>query len=186
MTDARRVPDRRRADARRALLLGGRRRPRPQRRARRRRGHRRGAPDARAARRLRRDRLRARRPARLRLRPARRGQAAAGGRKGAEGDVIHVYEVDPRRRPRRELDPIALPDARDGAAARDELPQASNVNAWPEGLAVMPDGKHLVVALGQADQAAIVDLASRQGDAGRRRPLPVRRRRPTRGARART
>src|SRR5262245_44206277 len=80
--------------------------------------------------------------------------------KGKDGDVIHVYDVDVQSGRATERDPIDLPDARDGAAARDELPQASGVNAWPEGLAVTPDGKRLVVALGQADQVAIVDLAS--------------------------
>jgi len=82
------------------------------------------------------------------------------GAKGTDGDVIHVYAVEPRTGTAEELEPIALPDARDGAAAQDELPPSSGVNAWPEGLAVMPDGKHLVVALGQADQLAIIALPS--------------------------
>lgn len=95
------------------------------------------------------------------------GQPAEGRQpadaKGKEGDVIHVYAVDAGTGRATVLDPIELPDARDGAAAEDELPPASNVNAWPEGLDVTRDGRHLVVALGQADQAAIVDL--RSGDA---------------------
>src|SRR5262249_37710102 len=82
--------------------------------------------------------------------------------KGKDGDVIHVFDVDAKTGRATELDPLALPDARDGAAAQDELPQATGVNAWPEGLAVMPDGKHLVVALGQADQVAIIDLATKK------------------------
>src|SRR3954469_18156552 len=84
------------------------------------------------------------------------------GLKGANGDVIHVFDVDPATGNATEANPIALPNARDGAAAQDELPQASNVNAWPEGLDVSSDGKYLVVALGQADQVAIVDLATRK------------------------
>src|SRR4051794_4325294 len=84
------------------------------------------------------------------------------GLKGAGGDVIHVFEVDPASGNATEADPIALPNARDGAAAQDELPAASNVNAWPEGLDVTADGKYLVVALGQADQVAIIDLATRK------------------------
>src|SRR4051812_15931395 len=82
------------------------------------------------------------------------------GLKGVNGDVIHVFDVDPATGNATEANPIALPDARDGAAAQDELPQASNVNAWPEGLDVTSDGKYLVVALGQADQVAIVDLGT--------------------------
>lgn len=91
------------------------------------------------------------------------GQPAEGDlpddARGLEGDVIHVYEVAGDGTA-TEIESIELPDARNGAAAFDELPPASNVNAWPEGLAVTPDGTHLVVALGQADQAAIVSLAS--------------------------
>src|SRR3954453_17848858 len=81
------------------------------------------------------------------------------GLKGDGGDVIHVFDVNTSTGGATETDPILLPDANDGAAAQDELPQASSVNAWPEGLAVTPDGKRLVVALGQADQIAIIDLA---------------------------
>src|SRR3954463_6521421 len=84
------------------------------------------------------------------------------GLKGANGDVIHVFDVDPASGNATEADPIPLPNARDGAAAQDELPQASNVNAWPEGLDVTADGKYLVVALGQADQVAIIELATRK------------------------
>jgi DNA-binding beta-propeller fold protein YncE len=81
------------------------------------------------------------------------------GLKGDGGDVIHVFDVSPKTGAASEGAPILLPDAKDGAAAKDELPQASGVSDWPEGLAVTPDGKRLVVALGQADQVAIVDLA---------------------------
>jgi DNA-binding beta-propeller fold protein YncE len=84
------------------------------------------------------------------------------GSKGTSGDVIHVYSVDTASGDATELEPIALPDAADGSAAEDELPPASGVAAWPEGLDVTDDGTYLVVALGQADQAAIIDL--RNGD----------------------
>jgi DNA-binding beta-propeller fold protein YncE len=84
------------------------------------------------------------------------------GLKGEGGDVIHVYDVDPASGTATEVDPIALPNARDGAAAQDELPGASGVNAWPEGLDLTADGKYLVVALGQADQVAIVDLGTKK------------------------
>ena len=90
-----------------------------------------------------------------------RSDGQAPGAKATGGDAIHVYDVKAGG-DATELDPIPLPDARDGAAANDELPPASNVAAWPEGLDVTRDGRHLVVALGQADQAAIIDL--RNGD----------------------
>jgi len=83
------------------------------------------------------------------------------GSKGARGDVIHVYEVNTTSGAATELEPIPLPNARDGQAAQDNLPAASNVAAWPEGIDVTADAKHLVVALGQADQLAIVKLADR-------------------------
>src|SRR3954452_10225001 len=82
------------------------------------------------------------------------------GLKGAGGDAIHVYDVNPSTGAATEADPILLPDAKDGAAAQGELPQASGVSDWPEGVAVTPDAKRLVVALGQADQVAIVDLTA--------------------------
>src|SRR3954468_3962583 len=47
------------------------------------------------------------------------------GLKGEDGDVIHVFDVDPASGAATEVDPILLPeDAKDGAAAQDELPQA--------------------------------------------------------------
>jgi DNA-binding beta-propeller fold protein YncE len=82
------------------------------------------------------------------------------GLPGADGDVIHVFDVDPRTLRATEVQPLVLPDARDGQAARDQLPPATGVAAWPEGLAVTADGRRLVVALGQADQVAIFDLES--------------------------
>src|SRR4051812_4976881 len=90
--------------------------------------------------------------------------------KGANGDVIHVFDVDPASGHATEGAPIALPAARDGAAQSDELPPAKGENGWPQGLDVTRDGRYLVVALGQADQAAIVDLRSRRAtlaDVGR-------------------
>src|SRR5438067_1388603 len=39
------------------------------------------------------------------------------GLKGAGGDVIHVFDVDPATGAATEADPIGLPNARDGAAA---------------------------------------------------------------------
>jgi YVTN family beta-propeller protein len=93
------------------------------------------------------------------------GQPAEGKQppeaKGKDGDVIHVYEVDTENGHANELDPIALSGTADGAAAGDELPPASGVNAWPEGMDVTRDGAYLVVALGQADQVAIVNLKTK-------------------------
>src|SRR3954468_23454896 len=47
------------------------------------------------------------------------------GLKGEGGDVIHVFDVNTTSGAATEVDPILLPeDAKDGAAAQDELPQA--------------------------------------------------------------
>ena len=90
------------------------------------------------------------------------------GAKGVGGDVIHVFKVDPDDGAASELAPISIPsESRDGAASQDELPPASGVNAWPVGLAVTPDGKRLVVALGQADQTAIIDVSNGKGKLAR-------------------
>jgi DNA-binding beta-propeller fold protein YncE len=83
--------------------------------------------------------------------------------KGPDGDVIHVYEIAADGTANEQA-PISLPDGRDGAAAQDNLPPASGVKSWPQGLALTPDGKTLVVVLGQADQVAVVDLATRKAD----------------------
>jgi YVTN family beta-propeller protein len=82
-----------------------------------------------------------------------------GPTKGDAGDVVHVYAVDPNTGHAVEGDPIALPATSGGSGQLNSLPPVSL--GWPEGLAVSPDGKKLVVALNQADQVAIVDLASR-------------------------
>src|SRR4051794_39987617 len=81
-----------------------------------------------------------------------------GPTKGDGGDVVHVFDVDPASGRATERDPIALPSTSGGSGQQNSLPPVSL--GWPEGLAVTPDGKTLVVALNQADKVAIVDLAS--------------------------
>ncbi len=83
------------------------------------------------------------------------------GDPGQGGEVIHVFDVDPGSGTASEQAPIMITGARDGAAAGDTLPPAQGVNAWPEGMDISADGKLLVVALNQADQVAIVELATR-------------------------
>src|SRR4051812_45083003 len=73
---------------------------------------------------------------------------AEGETKGDAGDVIHVFAVDPATGHGTEQDPIALPAPDSG-------------HDWPQGLAVTPDGKRLVVALDEQAKVAIVDLASK-------------------------
>ncbi len=83
----------------------------------------------------------------------------AGPTKGDAGDVIHVFQVDSRSGQATELDPIALP-ATKGGSARSHTLGSGNLPSFPVGLALTPDNKTLVVVLYNADQAAIVDVAT--------------------------
>jgi len=84
-----------------------------------------------------------------------------GSTKGDGGDVVHVFSVDPTSGKGTEQNPIALPNPGSGAARTNSFPPLTGSGTdYPEGLAVSPDGRSLVVALNQSDVAAIVDLAS--------------------------
>jgi YVTN family beta-propeller protein len=76
-----------------------------------------------------------------------------GPTKADNGDAIHTYQVDVHSGHATEGDPITLPKLPPG-----NNQSAGTTNDWPEGLAVTPDGSTLVVALNQADQAALIDL----------------------------
>jgi len=90
---------------------------------------------------------------------------------GDGGDVVHVFALDPRSGRARERPPIALPTVSGGQAqshAGSAIPgfppppgpTSGSALDWPEGVAVAPGGRRLVVALNQADRAAVVDLPS--------------------------
>jgi YVTN family beta-propeller protein len=88
-------------------------------------------------------------------------QRASGPTKGNAGDVIHVFAVTPATGRGIELEPIKVartPDPPADDARTKQLGTAKN--AFPQGLDVSPDGRTLVVALNQADDVAIVDLAA--------------------------
>ncbi len=82
-----------------------------------------------------------------------------GPTKGDQGDVIHIFAVDRRTGKGVELTPLSLPATTGGSARTDSLPPVSGVGtAQPEGLAVSPNGRYLVVALNAADDAVVVNL----------------------------
>jgi YVTN family beta-propeller protein len=79
---------------------------------------------------------------------------AEGKTKGDQGDVLHVFDIDPASGKAVESDPIALPKR--PASQPGGTPPLS----WPEGVAVAPLGHTAVVALNQAGAIAIVDTLS--------------------------
>jgi len=81
-----------------------------------------------------------------------------GPTKGDAGDVVHVFAVNQQSGRGSELDPIGLPASSGGSGRTNSLPPVTA--AFPEGLAVSPSGRWLVVALNQADRAAVIDLSS--------------------------
>jgi DNA-binding beta-propeller fold protein YncE len=80
------------------------------------------------------------------------------GTPGKDGDVIHVMRWSRRTGRARYVDTIAVPPPA-GAPALDAFPPPSPAQhrSWPERVAVSQDGGTLLVALGLADAAAIVD-----------------------------
>jgi DNA-binding beta-propeller fold protein YncE len=84
----------------------------------------------------------------------------AGPTQGDAGDVIHVFSVDPASGQASEEAPISLPSTVGGSGRLHDLPPDPSLPGFPVGIAITPDGKTLVVALNNADQAAVVDIAS--------------------------
>jgi YVTN family beta-propeller protein len=85
-----------------------------------------------------------------------------GPTKGDQGDVIHIFDVVPGTGLGTEQTPLQLPATTGGSGRTNSLPPVSGVGtAYPEGVAISPDGKTLAVALNAADSAVLVDLASR-------------------------
>jgi YVTN family beta-propeller protein len=84
-----------------------------------------------------------------------------GPTQGNQGDVVHVFSIEPAAGTGTELSPIVLPETKGGSGRINSLPPVEGVGtANPEGLAVSPDGKTLVVALNAADSAVVIDLAT--------------------------
>ena len=102
-----------------------------------------------------------------------KGDSHPGGATTADaGDAIHVFSVDPASGHAVEGQPIQLPATSGGTAQKEGANPASLIYeppgpgpssglGWPIGLGLTGDGHSLVVALNQADQVAIVNLADR-------------------------
>ena len=89
-----------------------------------------------------------------------------------DGDAIHVFKVDPATGAAQETVPIILPATSGGTAQQENAnpaslifqppgPGPSSGVGWPIGLGLTSNGRTLVVALNQADQVALIDLAAR-------------------------
>src|SRR4051794_24634191 len=82
----------------------------------------------------------------------------AGPTKGNDGDVVHVFDVDPGSGRATERDPNSLPQVGPGSAQQNSLPPVTA--DFPTGTAISPDGRTLAVVLSQADRVALIDPAS--------------------------
>ncbi|GAC1629627.1 MAG: alkaline phosphatase family protein [Nevskia sp.] len=79
---------------------------------------------------------------------------------GDAGDVIHVFAIDPASGTVAEKTPLALPSTQGGSARTNSLPPNPNLPSFPVGMALTADGKTLIVALYNADKAAIINTAA--------------------------
>jgi YVTN family beta-propeller protein len=87
------------------------------------------------------------------------GSPTEGATKGDQGDVVHIFSVDPSTGQGTEQTPLQVAETTGGSGRTNSLPPVSGAGtASPEGLAVSPDGKTLVVALNAADSAVVVNL----------------------------
>jgi DNA-binding beta-propeller fold protein YncE len=84
----------------------------------------------------------------------------AGPTLGDDGDVIHVYSIEPMSGTATEQTPINLPSTFGGSGRLHDVPPSLSLPSFPIGIAITPDQSILVVALNNADQAAIINLAS--------------------------
>ena len=91
------------------------------------------------------------------------------------GDAVHVFAVQAGTGQAVEQAPIILPRTQGGTAQRragDPAlfpgPGPSKALGWPQGVAVTPDGRTLVVAMNQADEVVVIDRAT-----GTARLVPV-------------
>src|SRR3954466_8918536 len=81
------------------------------------------------------------------------------GTPGINGDVVHVFSYSTRFGAAKFEKVIPVPPPSDAPAAQN-FPPATDKLAWPDRLAVSPDGSRLLVPLNLADAAAIVDTGS--------------------------
>jgi DNA-binding beta-propeller fold protein YncE len=90
------------------------------------------------------------------------GQKAPETLPGRGGDVIHVFTYNRRTGSASRGAVIPVPPPADAPTPQSFPPtNAGERIAWPDRLAVSPDGRRLLVPLNLADSAAIVDVATK-------------------------
>jgi YVTN family beta-propeller protein len=86
---------------------------------------------------------------------------APEGTEGTGGDVVHVLSYSPSSGHATVDGLIPVPPPAT-APPLDSFPPSSERRSWPERLAVSPDGGTLLVALGLADSAAVINTQTKQ------------------------
>src|SRR5205823_4797889 len=86
-------------------------------------------------------------------------ERSPAGTPGINGDVVHVFSYDARFGVAKFEKVIPVPPPSNAPAAQS-FPPSTAVVAWPDRLAVSPDGSRLLVPLNLVDAAAIVDTGS--------------------------
>ena len=80
---------------------------------------------------------------------------------GRGGDVISVFKVNPNTGIATRDGVIAVPPPASAPPEQQFPPTATAKASWPIGLAVSPNGKTLLAALNLADNAAVINTATR-------------------------
>ena len=92
-----------------------------------------------------------------------RWQPNKNGLPGVQGDVVHVFRWTDTCGQAAFVRTIAVPPQKDAPTSQSfPAPRsglAATTTAWPQKLAVSPDGSRLLVALNLANSAAVVDLS---------------------------
>ena len=91
---------------------------------------------------------------------------------GRGGDVIHIFRYDPRTGRAHETGTIAVPPPSGSPAVENFPPTPTTHIAWPDRLAISPDGRTLLVPLNLADAAAIINTKSRSVTYVKTGPFP--------------
>ncbi len=79
---------------------------------------------------------------------------------GQDGDVIHVFDVNPKTGQAARAGVIAVPPP-PGSPQSQNFPTPQAPQSWPRDVAISPDGRTLLAALNLSDRAAVIDTQTR-------------------------